>query len=269
MSAPRPVFLVSDHTGITAEFIGKSLLSQFPEDAFSIQAIVFVDTVDKARQAAQQILNAASQSGSRPLVISSLIDHEARQALVDTGAMVMDIYGQFLGLLSAELGHQPKPSLGKAHGMGDNRSYLSRIEAVNYSLAQDDGLGTDKYARADLILLGVSRCGKTPTALYMAMQYGLHVANYPLTPEELNPPSLPTRLRPHINRLRGLTLNPERLADIRAERRPNSHYAALDNCRWELSRAENMMRSANIPILDTTSRSVEEIASLLRQSIRT
>ncbi len=268
MTPARPVFFVSDHTGITAEIIGKSLLSQFPGEAFACTSLPFVDSEEKARQAITRIREAGQISGLRPVVFSTLTDAGIRAALDASGALVMDVYGQFAGMLSVELGRQPVALRGRLHGMDDTGAYHARIEALNFTLAADDGLSVDKYARADLILVGVSRCGKTPTSLYMAMQYGLHVANYPLTPENFERPGLPAALAPHRTKLRGLTLNAERLAQIRSERKPGSRYASLENCREEIGAAEALMRREGVPVIDTTRRSVEEIAALLKLSIQ-
>ena len=267
MTPARPVFIVSDHTGITAEIIGKSLLSQFPGEAFATESLPFVDTLDKAEDAASRIRDAWKVSSLKPLVFSTMTDPAARAVLDASGAVVMDVYGHFLGMMIGELGRPAVPVKGQSHSASDAGAYHGRIDAVNYALAADDGLSTQKYDLADLILVGVSRCGKTPTSLYMAMQYGLKVANYPLTPENFEHPGLPDTLRPYLHKLRGLTLQPERLAKIRSERRPNSHYAALETCRQELASAERMMRDAGIAILDSSTRSIEEIAALLRQSL--
>jgi len=266
MNPARPVFFVSDHTGITAEIIGKSLLSQYPDEAFATESLPFVDSQEKAQNAAAHIKDSSKVSSLRPFVFSSLTDPDARDALNASDALVMDIYGQFLGMMTAEIGHPATPARGKFHAMGDQNTYTSRIDALNFSLATDDGMAL-KYDRADLILVGVSRSGKTPTSLYMAMQYGLCVANYPLTPEHFDHFDLPAVLKPHLRKLRGLTLSPQRLSQIRAERRPNSDYASLETCKMELTTAETMLRSAGIPVLDSTTRSVEEIAALLRQSL--
>jgi hypothetical protein len=263
----RPAFFISDHTGITAEIIGKSLLSQFPGEAFAAVSLPFVDTPEKVADVVQKIRDAWKQSSLRPLVFSTMTDAGARATLEASDAVVMDVYGRFLGQMMGELGRPAVPLRGKSHSMNDAGAYHARIDAVNFALAADDGLSTDKYDRADLILVGVSRSGKTPTSLYMAMQYGLKAANYPLTPDDFERPLLPERLRPYIAKLRGLTLAPERLAQIRSERRPNSNYAALETCRQELRLAEAMMHGAGIPILDSTSSSIEEIAALLRQSL--
>jgi len=273
MTPARPVFFVSDHTGITAEIIGKSLLSQFPDEAFAPASLPFIDCMEKANIAAQQIREAWKNTSLRPFVYSTLTDPGARAALGACGALVMDIYGHFLGMMVGEIGYPPEPLRGRFHGMGDQSDYYTRINAVNFALAADDGLSVEKYDRADVILVGVSRSGKTPTSLYMAMQYGLRVANYPLTPENFDgstgsPPGLPKSLLPYIPKLRGLTLLPERLAQIRSERRPNSTYSSLETCRRELNLAEQMMNGAGILIVNSSARSVEEIAALIKQSLK-
>jgi len=267
MTPARPVFFVSDHTGITAEIIGKSLLSQFPDEAFAPTSLPFVDNLEKANIAAQQIREAWKNTSLKPFVYSTLTDPGARAALAACGALVMDIYGHFQGMMVGEIGYLPEPLRGRSHGMGDRSDYYLRINAVNFALAADDGLSIEKYQRADAILVGVSRSGKTPTSLYMAMQYGLNVANYPLTPENFEQPGLPKSLLPYLSKLRGLTLAPERLAQIRSERRPNSPYSSLDTCRRELNLATKMMRDARIPVVDSSARSVEEIAALIKQSL--
>ena len=267
MSPVRPVFFISDHTGITAEIIGQSLLSQFPGEAFAFTSLPFVDSLEKAQDAARQILDAWRSSSLKPLVFSTLTDPGSRAAVTGTNALVMDIYGQLLGMLAGELGRPAVPKKGQFHAMTDQNAYRSRMDAVNYALAADDGLATERYTQADLILLGVSRSGKTPTALYMAMQYGLRVADYPLTPENFEHPGLPPQLKAHRSKLRGLILAPERLAQIRAERRPGSRYAAPETCWDEVRASEALMRSEGIPYIDTTLRSVEEIAALLKLSL--
>lgn len=267
MSATRPVFFVSDHTGITAEVVGKSLLSRFSAHAFTITSLPFIDDMAKAERAAQAIDTATRKNGVRALVISTLTDGHLRQRLAQADCLLLDVFSLFLAQLETELGESATPALGQAHGLRDNGLYRARIEAVNYALAADDGLAVERYDQADLILVGVSRCGKTPTSLYMAMQYGLKVANDPLTPEDLERNELPRRFDHHLAKLRGLTLLPERLAQIREERRPGSGYASLANCRQELHIAERLMRARAIPLVDSTQRSVEEIAALLKQSL--
>ena len=269
MSATRPVFYVSDHTGITAEVVGKSLLSRFSGHAFAVTSLPFTDDMAKVEHAVQAIDAATRKHGRRALVISTLTDSHLRQRLAQSDCLLLDIFSLFLAQLEDELGQSATPILGQAHGVNDKGLYRARIEAVNYALAADDGLGVDRYEQADLILVGVSRCGKTPTSLYMSMQYGLKVANDPLTPEDLAMNELPVRFGKHQGKLRGLTLSPERLAQIREERRPGSPYASLNNCRQELQSAERMLRARHIPTIDSSQRSVEEIAALLKQSLET
>ncbi|NWG87577.1 MAG: kinase/pyrophosphorylase [Hydrogenophilaceae bacterium] len=267
MSDSRPVFFVSDHTGITAELIGKSLLSQFPRQSFSFISLPFIDSEEKAEKVAQRIQTERSHSGLRPLVISTLTQPSLRHCISQTDSLFLDIFPCFLEALETELACPATPALGQAHGMSDLPQYRARMEAVNYALAADDGMATERYGQADLILVGVSRSGKTPTSLYMAMQYGLRVANYPLTSEDLEKSELPDSLQAHRAKLRGLTLSAQRLAQIREERRPNSNYASLATCQQELQIAERMLRAQGIPITNTTQRSIEEIAALLKQSL--
>ncbi len=269
MSATRPVFFVSDHTGITAEVVGKSLLSRFSEHSFTVSSLPFTDDMEKVEHAARLIEAATRAHGQRALVISTLTDSRLRQRLVQTDCLLLDVFSLFLAQLESELGESATPALGQAHGLRDHGLYRARMEAVNFTLATDDGLAIERYDQADLILVGVSRSGKTPTSLYMAMQYGLKVANDPLTPEDLEQRTLPQRLDKYLVKLRGLTLLPERLAQIREERRPRSTYASLANCRQELHAAERMLRARGIPLIDSTQRSVEEIAARLKQSLGT
>jgi len=267
MPSSRPVFFISDHTGLTAEVIGKSLLSQFSGQHFQIHNLPFIDSLDKIRAAVTRIDTTARECGRHPLVVATLTDPSARELLKTCDALVMDIYGHFLGMLESELGAAPQPRRGRAHGMQDLGAYHSRMDAVNFTLDADDGLNPGKYAVADLILAGVSRSGKTPTSLYMAMQYGLRVANYPLTQDDFDRPGLPPLLHPHLGKLWGLTLAPERLAQIREERRPGSRYATLETCRRELHETTVRLHAAGVPVVDSTHRSVEEIAALIKQSL--
>ncbi len=267
MTPSRPVFFLSDHTGLTAEVLGKSLLSQFSGQHFQMHNLPFIDSLDKMQAAVHQIHASARETGLHPLVVATLTEPAARDLLQGCDALVMDIYGYFLGMLEQELKVPPKPKRGRAHGMQDYDTYHARMDAVNFTLDADDGLSPGKFAAADLILVGVSRSGKTPTSLYMAMQYGLRVANYPLTPDDFERPGLPPVLRPYLSKLWGLTLAPERLAQIREERRPGSLYATLETCRLELHEAAVRLHEAGVPVVDSSHRSVEEIAALIKQSL--
>ncbi|MGO9445227.1 MAG: pyruvate, water dikinase regulatory protein [Thiobacillaceae bacterium] len=247
------VFFVSDHTGVTAEAMGRSLLSQFSGLRYKTLTVPFV-TQDNMPQLLRRIATA-----SPALVFSTLTDPALRERLAQSGTPVFDPFAAFSIPLSLALNQSPESIAGLTHGV--SYGYEDRIEAVNFALAFDDGLNPDRLAEADLIVSGVSRAGKTPTALYIALQYGKKVANYPLTPDDLGAQSLPQRLLDNLPRLKALTLSAERLAQIREARLPGSHYASLINCRQEVADAERLFRKHGVPLFDSTRRSVEEIAA--------
>ena len=260
MDQPRPVFFISDGTGITAETIGNSLLTQFAGVEFRTRRIAFVDTRDKALAAADEIRAAGLRAGQRPIVVNSAVDPELNEMIVASGALMLDIFAPFIQPLEAELGVKRESRMGRAHGMVDFAAYEARINATNYALSHDDGIDLD-YQEADLILVGVSRSGKTPTCLYLALHYGVKAANYPLTEDDLDGDRLPKKLQPHRRKLFGLTIDPIRLQQIRNERKPGSRYAKLEQCKKEVAQAEEMFRVERLPALSTTHTSIEEIAS--------
>lgn len=256
----RVVFFISDSTGITAETIGNSILAQFEGVSFEKHRLPFIDNAQKAEAAATRIKTRFAQSGERPIVVNTMADRTLCEIVAASGALMLDVFAPFIGPLETELATRRSGAVNRSHGLVDFDKYEARINATNYALSHDDGMDVD-YAQADLILVGVSRSGKTPTCLYMALHYGLCAANYPLTDEDLEKLELPRRLRPYQNRLFGLTIEPERLAQIREQRRPDSRYATIKQCRWELEQAARLMRQSNIPSLNTTHVSIEEIAS--------
>ncbi len=260
MKPARTVFFVSDRTGITAEILGRTLLTQFRDVEFTRRTLPFVDTVEKAHAVLKEINATAHNEGQRPLVISTLIEDHVREVILTADALCIDLFAGFIQKLETEFGMGSSHALGLTHGMGDELAYRKRIDAINYALAHDDGATVTHYDLADVILVGVSRTGKTPTSLYLAMQYGIHAANYPLTPDDFGDTRLPPSLAPYRDKLYGLTINAERLSRIRNERKPGSSYAALDNCRKEIESANAIMKTAGLHILDTSTKSVEEIA---------
>jgi len=260
MSDLRPVFYVSDGTGITAETIGHSLLTQFEGERFRAERIAFVDTPARAREVAAQIRAAGAAAGLRPIVVSSCVDSEANAELAHSGALLLDVFAPFIQPLEAELGQARQRHVGKAHGMVDFERYHQRINAINFALSHDDGMSIN-YDHAEVILVAVSRAGKTPTCIYLAMHHGVRAANYPLTEEDLEHDQIPPRLRVHRDKLFGLTIDPARLQQIRQERRAGSRYASADVCKREVSAAERLFRAARIPMLSTTHTSIEEISS--------
>jgi regulator of PEP synthase PpsR (kinase-PPPase family) len=255
----RTVFFVSDQTGVTAETMGHSLLTQFEGLEFRAVTLPFVSSVDKAREAVRKI-DAAAEAGLRPIIFSTLVQDELREIVMRSHALFLDFFAAFVGPLERELDTRSTHRAGRAHGMADLAAYTTRINATNYSLANDDGAGGD-YEHADVVLIGVSRSGKTPTCLYMALQYGVFAANYPLTDDELESGELPPRLAANRDKLYGLTIRAERLQQIRNERRPESRYASAQQVAYELRAAEALFQHYAIAYIDTTECSIEEIAS--------
>ena len=260
MSQRQRVFFISDRTGITVEGLGSSLLSQFGDIDFHRITLPFVDTVEKARDAVAQV-NDSHRDGQRPLVFSSIVNDAVRSEINKADALVLDVFERFIVPLEKELGKKSMHAVGRTHSVGNVKDYNHRIEAINYTLSHDDGVTHRGLEDADIVLVGVSRSGKTPTCLYMAMQFGIKAANYPLIPEDLEARRLPPSLNPLKQKVWGLSISAERLHHIRSERRPDSRYAALDNCRYEVAEAEKLMRQAGIPYIDSTTKSIEEIAT--------
>ena len=259
----RSVFFVSDRTGITVEMLGNSLLTQFDDIEFNRVTLPFIDSVEKARDAQLQVKRAFDESGKRPLVFTSMVDDLVRAEMSRVDGLVLDLFERFIVPLEAELGVKSAHAIGRSHSAGNFKDYNHRIEAVNYTLAHDDGITNRNLDQADIILVGVSRSGKTPTCLYMALQFGIKAANYPLIPEDLEAMRLPPALIPLRQKVWGLSISPERLHQIRTERRPDSKYAAPANCRFEVETAETLMRQAGINFLDSTTKSIEEIATTI------
>ena len=264
----RTVFFVSDGTGITAETFGNAILAQFDFAPRRVR-LPFIDTADKAHQAVRQINHTGEVEGKRPIVFTTLVDMEIL-SIIRAGCkgMLLDMFGTFVAPIEQEIGIKSHHRVGRFSDVSKSQAYHDRIEAINFSLAHDDGQSNRDLEAADVILVGVSRSGKTPTSLYLAMQHGLKAANYPLIPEDFERRQLPPALVPHKKKIFGLTIAPERLSEIRSERRPNSRYASIENCRMEVSEAEAMMRRAGIRWLSTTTKSIEEIATTILQEIR-
>jgi [pyruvate, water dikinase]-phosphate phosphotransferase / [pyruvate, water dikinase] kinase len=264
----RTVFFVSDGTGITVEMLGHSLLTQFDGIEFDQRTIPFIDSVEKASACVSRI-NEASVSGSgRPVVFTTLVDPEIRQTVRKADAFVLDLFESFLDPLEAEFGAKSTHTIGRSHSARDAKGYTHRIDAINFALAHDDGASSRDLDKADVILVGVSRSGKTPTSLYLSLQFGIRAANCPLIPEDFDRMTLPTALQPYHRKLYGLSIAPERLREIRNERRPNSKYAELENCRYEVQQAEKLMSREGIRWANSTTKSIEEIATTIMQEFK-
>lgn len=266
----RKVFFLSDSTGMTAENLGKSLLAQFPKIQFESVTKPFIDTSEKAEKIAMEINQDARSMEHRPIVIDTIVSEDVSGIIRAADCFYIDIFSTFLSPLESELGAQSSHTVGHPAIFTEsdqtvNKAYMHRIEAVHFALANDDGMHLNRYDQADIILIGVSRTGKTPSSVYLGMQFGIKAANYPLIPDDLELNKLPPALVKHQKKLFGLTIRPARLADIRNERKPNSVYASLRNCMDEVRQAEALYRQYRVPYIDTTQLSIEEISARMLQ----
>lgn len=263
----RSVFFVSDGTGITAETLGNSIMAQFAVKPRHVRR-PFIDTVDKAFQVVREINAAGERDGKRPVVFSTFANDEVLDILKSCQGKVFDMIKTFVEPLEEEFEMKSNHRVGRFTDASQDREYNDRIEAINFALEHDDGQSARNLETSDVVLVGVSRSGKTPTSLYLAMQHGVKAANVPLIPEDFERGFLPSMLKAHKKKCFGLTIDPVRLSQIRNERRPNSKYASLENCRQEVNQAEAMMRREGIAWLSSTHKSIEEIATTILRDIR-
>jgi regulator of PEP synthase PpsR (kinase-PPPase family) len=261
ISALRPVFFLSNRTAITAETLGLSLLAQFPASQFSTVTIPFLDSEKKALKVVDKINQAGNASQLKPIVISTMADEEIGKIILQADALILDPFDRFLPDLENILHAHSIHESGQSHRISNQSLYESRINAIDFSLIHDDGMTTKLYDQTDIIIVGVSRSGKTPTCLYLALQFGLKAANYPLTEEDMDSEHLPGTIKNYKKRLFGLTSDPIRLAHIREERRPSSRYASIEQCRYEIKAAEHMFENYQVPYVNTSLMSIEEIAT--------
>ncbi|MCP4984280.1 MAG: kinase/pyrophosphorylase [Gammaproteobacteria bacterium] len=259
-SPTRQVFFLSNGTAITAETLGLSLLAQFPSHHFQTRTIPFVDTLEKAHAVSDEIDRSINQSNQLPIVICTMGDDDLMKIITQSKALVIDPFGDILPRLEKVLASQHLQP-GQSHRIVNPSLYESRIDAIDYAMQHDDGGKIQNYDEADIILVGVSRSGKTPSCLYLALQFGIKAANYPITEEDMEYEQLPEPIRPFKQSLYGLTTNLNRLVNIRQERRPNSRYSSVDQCRYELRAVEDMYLRHNIKYINTSEMSVEEISA--------
>lgn len=260
MTNKRTAFFISDGTGITCEALGTSLLNRFESVVFEKETQPYVDTLEKAELVVQRINERALADGARPIVFDTVVNDDIRKAIATSNSLMIDVFSAFIDPIKQELGQEPSDTVGRTR-LTENTRYDMRIDAINYALHNDDGAHIKHYDEADVILIGVSRSGKTPTCLYLAMQYGLKAANYPITEEDVEDQKLPASIRNYREKIYGLTIDPDRLALIRNERKPNSRYASVKQCNYEVEEVELMYRRERIPCMNTTDYSVEEIAT--------
>lgn len=259
----RTAFIVSDRTGLTAEAMAHSLLSQFPSIDFQIETFTFVDNHEKTAELVDRCVRIREKYGIGPMVFLTMVNDTLRAQITDAKIEVFDLFEAFIGPLESRLGVESSHTIGKSHGVQDESAYISRIAAMHFAMQTDDGMDSDHYRKSDLIIVGVSRCGKTPTSLYMALHYGLYVSNYPLTDHELEFKRLPEALSEYREKLFGLTIDPMRLLQIRQQRYSGSSYSDASTCMREIGQAESIFRAETIPYINTTSMSVEEIGAMI------
>lgn len=263
------VFFVSDSTGITIESLGQSLFTQFPDTEFLQTVFPFVSNEQEALRVIAHISRITNLNRQHPpLVFTSLADESLKNLFLSHDIPVLDIFSTFIPVLESRLGAKASHAVGETHGVGSPLKYVQRIKALDFTLNHDDGTKFTDIASADIVLTGVSRCGKTPTCLYLAMHYNLKAANYPLADDDFENSGLPGAIVEVRDRLFGLTISPKQLYRIRQERRPDSRYASLEQCEYETRRAESIFRAARLPFLDTTSISIEEIATTILQHLK-
>tara|TARA_B100001094_G_C18140121_1_gene777363 strand:+ start:163 stop:993 length:831 start_codon:yes stop_codon:yes gene_type:complete len=256
----RYIYFLSDQTGVTVETLGHSLITQFDYHDFQQVTLPFIDSEDKAKEAVSKINLENRDSTEKPIIFSTLVQDELREIIKTVNGLHLDIFDVFIGPLEKELKQKSVRKSGLAHGMSDAKNYMKRIEATNFALSNDDGSILKHYDMADIILIGVSRSGKTPTCLYLAMQYGIYAANFPLTEFESEDGLIPKSLKQHHKKLFGLTIAPERLRQIRKERRSLGNYSSIKQISFEVRESERMFEKNNINYVDTTELSIEEIS---------
>jgi regulator of PEP synthase PpsR (kinase-PPPase family) len=264
----RTVYFVSESTGITAETMGHSLLSQFDSVDFEQVYMPYINTEARARALCHRMDEAFARDGVRPLVFATMLDHEIGDIIKRGNCFYLELFEHFVEPLSIELGVAPSRKSGRSHAITKPSSYTKRIEAINFAMANDDGVRPDNFRYADVVLVGVSRSGKTPTCLYLSMHYGLRASNYPVTEEDFERGDLPPELTRAKTHVFGLTIDPQRLQAIREERRPGSEYASAERCRRDIREAHAMFKRHGIPTLNTTSQSIEEIASHILRAVK-
>lgn len=261
----RSVFFISDGTAITAETLGHSLLAQFPNVKFDIHIMPYIDSEESAHDVVREINHIATRDGSLPLVFDTLVDTNVRDIINTSNAINLDVFEGLISKIESEIGVKATTIVGQTHAVTDSEYYKARIDAVHFALDNDDGARTRHYDQADIILIGVSRSGKTPTSIYLSLQFGIRVANYPLTEDDLDDNRLPAVLKPHKSKLFGLMIDAERLVAIRTERKANSRYASFSQCQMELRAVEGIYISEGIPYLNVSEMSIEEISTRILQ----
>jgi len=258
MWSAKDVYYISDSTGILATNLGQALICQFPEVNFSGEKFPFIRTVEDAKKTLAYILSRSG--GRRPLIFSTIINSDVRKIFDSPEVEFFDAFGHFLDRLETCLETPALREPGFARHL-DNVHMAKRVEAIYFCLEHDDGRKVDEFDEADIILLGVSRAGKTPISVYLSTQMGLKSANFPLTSEYLTRYRIPDGIMQNRAKAVGLTTSAQLLNSVREKRYPGSNYAKLSTCIEEIHQAQRIFQKNKIPIISTAGKSIEEAAT--------
>lgn len=253
--------LLSDSTGETLENIAKAGLAQFD----GVETVKHFWPMVRSEGHLDRVLVEIAQ---RPgLVIFTLVNHEVRQRLETRchalGLPTVAALDPVIAALSRVLGQEAMEKPGRQHML--DAAYFARVEAIQFTIAHDDGIASEDWEDADIVLAGVSRSSKTPTSIYLANR-GFKVANIPLVPEAPPPSSLFQLMHPLVV---GLTTSPDRLVQIRRNRllslnqAPETAYVDQEAVTAELAFARRLFSDNGWPVIDVTRRSIEETAAAI------
>ncbi|WP_028582415.1 pyruvate, water dikinase regulatory protein [Desulfogranum japonicum] len=253
----KNVYYISGSTAILAEDMGRALLAQFSGFRFKEEKIPFIHTVAEAEEALNRILDQCKEE--KPLLFCTIMDQHTRDVFNHPDVLFFDIFLETLEKVETSLGvcALREPGYSRHFTMS---KMTKRVDAIHYSLEHDDGTKPKDYDIADLILVGVSRTGKTPVSIYLATHMELKAANFPLTADHLGKHELPKEIVKNKSRAIGLTASPRYLHEIREKRYHGSTYASLDTCTRELQQARQLYRRYDLKTLNVEGRSIEELA---------
>ncbi|MEE9444122.1 MAG: pyruvate, water dikinase regulatory protein [Cocleimonas sp.] len=264
----RTVFFISESTGITAETLGMSLLSQFPHVEFTQIQRPFVDNEDTAKKLVGEINQVAAEESFRPLAFATMPEEKINQILQQANCHYYEVFESFLDKIGHDLKTKPVLESGLSHGLVNEKTYDARIDALNFTLKHDDAMVLKTLGDADVIIVGVSRSGKTPTSLYLALKFGIKAANYPITEDDFEQNALPDVLLENRDKLFATSIKAKRLHQIREKRMPNSSYSALETCKSEIKQAHALYEKYGLTPMDVTTQSIEELAAQIVRKLK-
>lgn len=264
MWSSKDVYYVSGSTALLAEDVGKALLCQFQEISFNEEKIPFIKTRAAAEKAMKHILE--QSGGVRPLVFCTIMDAGIKKILDSPEVEFFDVFGNVLDRLENCLETKALRVPGYSRNI-DDITLAKRVEAIHFSIEHDDGTRSREYDEAEVILLGVSRSGKTPVSVYLATHMGIKSANFPLTSEHLDSYELPPEIVRNRKKVVGLMTSPGLLHKIREQRYSGSTYAKLSTCATELNQAKEIYLRYGIQSLETDGKSIEETSVQVTQLV--